>query len=40
MGIIEGNHAIQMAGLGIIFQYEESKSMIAEALGEYALASM
>ena len=28
-----------MAGLGSIFQYEDSNSMLAESMGEYALSS-
>ena len=39
MGMLGGDPSTQMAGLGIIFQSEESNSMVAEAMEEYLLAS-
>ena len=38
MGMLAGNPSIQMAFLVSSFQYEESNSMVAEAMEEYALA--
>ena len=39
MGMLEGNPSTQMVGWGSSFQYEESKSVMSEAMEEYALAS-
>ena len=39
IGMLGGNPSTQIAGLGIIFEYEESNSMVSEAMEEYALAS-
>ena len=39
MVMVAGNPSTQMAGLGSSFQYEERKSMVAEAMEECALSS-
>ena len=40
MGTLAGNPSTQIYGLGSSFHYEESNYMIAEAMEEYALASI
>ena len=39
MGMLAGNPSTQMAGWNSSFQYEESNSMVAEAMEEYVLLS-
>ena len=39
MVMLAGKPSTQMAGLGSSFKYEESNSMVAEEMEEYALAS-
>ena len=38
MRVLGGNPSTQMSGLGSSFQYEESNSMVAEAMYQYVLA--